>query len=55
MPWANLAFSLRWRSTTRLVALSWTMTAATSRVIESSAGLRAFGSSSVCWGMRVPS
>jgi hypothetical protein len=31
MPWANLAFWLRCRRTIRLAALSWTMTAATSR------------------------
>src|SRR5262249_15709108 len=55
MPWANLAFSLRWRRTTRLVVLSWTMTAATSRVIDSRAGLRAFGWPSVWWATVFPS
>src|SRR5690606_9299588 len=55
MPWANLAFSLRWRRTARLAALSWTMAAATSRVIDSSAGLKAFGWSSVCWATVFPS
>lgn len=44
---ANLAFSLRWRSTTRFAAWSSTMTAATSSVMDSGAGLRASGWSSV--------
>ncbi|KUN74192.1 hypothetical protein AQJ46_00990 [Streptomyces canus] len=35
MPWANLAFWLRWRRTTRLMVSSWTMTAATRRVMDS--------------------
>lgn len=47
MPRANLAFWLRWRRTTRSVVLSWTMTAATSRVMDSSAGGRALDWSSV--------
>lgn len=37
------------------MASSWTMTPATSRVIGSSAGLRALGWSSVCWVTVCPS
>jgi hypothetical protein len=49
-----LAFLLRGRRTTRSVVLSWTMTAATSRVIDPSAGLRAFGWSLGLLGHGVP-